>query len=193
MHATINADTSSRIVATRRSCIRHSSALKLKAVAVWLPTMSSKADVESQRQFKASVPVALGRRKPRRKPKAGSKDDEEPIANMPQQLVARAVAPYSPRSELEDSYLRFLIYHCMPPALSVVLKQSADSVRRHGSLCTYPDLRWSSIRMVPFGCSRRCLLPFAHGLYLFPRLIPAASRSAPRLLLSQRGCYSASE
>ncbi|TVY12801.1 hypothetical protein LARI1_G008591 [Lachnellula arida] len=73
----------------------------------------SKADVGSQRQrqFKASVPGALRRRKPRRKPKAGSKEDGDPIANLPRHPAAKAVAPYSPRSELEDSYLRFLIYH----------------------------------------------------------------------------------
>lgn len=68
----------------------------------------------SQRQFsKDSVPGALRQRKPRRKLKAGSKDDEDPITNLPRHPAAKAVAPYSPRSELEDSYLRFLIYHCM--------------------------------------------------------------------------------
>ena len=88
--------------------------------------MITKADVASQRQFKASV-GARGRRKPRRKPKAGTKEDEEPIASLPRNPAAKAVAPYAPRSEIEDSYLRFLIHHCMPPAFPGILKQSADS------------------------------------------------------------------
>jgi hypothetical protein len=80
--------------------------------------MLSKAGVGSPRQFKASI-GPRGRRKQRRKPKAGTKEDEEPIASLSRSPAAKVVAPYSPGSEIEDSYLRFLVYHCVPPRFRV--------------------------------------------------------------------------
>lgn len=73
--------------------------------------MITKADTASLRQFKASIgPRRRG--KLRRKALAGVKEDAEPIGSLIRNPGPKAVAPYNPRSEVEDSNLRFLIHHC---------------------------------------------------------------------------------
>jgi hypothetical protein len=66
----------------------------------------------------SAYPVSIGppvRRKQRRKAKSKADADAEvqPIeARLLQSLQPKAVVPYTPKNELEDSQLRFLIYHC---------------------------------------------------------------------------------
>jgi len=73
----------------------------------------------SPRQFRAPIgpKTRLTRRRHRRKGKAGAQGsaEEEPEAEEVRLLQTpppRAVAPYLPKTETEDSQLRFLIYHC---------------------------------------------------------------------------------
>ncbi|TVY59691.1 hypothetical protein LSUE1_G007748 [Lachnellula suecica] len=104
--------------------------------------MTTKQGVRSPRQFKASI-GPRGRRKQRRKLKAG---EQEPIPVLPRSPASKAIAPYSPGSELEDSYLRFLIYHCMLSCFGF-LKQNADQpdvtvVCSRTLTCVGPRFEW---------------------------------------------------
>jgi hypothetical protein len=80
------------------------------------------------RQFKVSIGPPV-RRKQRRKAKPKADAEVQPIeARLLQSPQLKAVVPYTPKNELEDSQLRFLIYHCKPNPPSAVspLPHEAD-------------------------------------------------------------------
>ena len=73
--------------------------------------MSSQGSA-NPRQFKVCIGPHV-RRKQRRKAKSKADREGQPIeALLLQSPQPKAVVPYTPKNELEDSQLRFLIYHC---------------------------------------------------------------------------------
>lgn len=106
----------------------------------------------SPRQFR--VPLGLHvqlRQKQKRRTKARAGIELDPIdLRLLRNPPSRAVVPYTPKNELEDSNLRFLIYHCKYHLIMENLMHRADkSDRRDGSISRKRHKRWSSIRMVP--------------------------------------------
>jgi hypothetical protein len=60
------------------------------------------------------------RRKPPKRNFQKGKEKEIDTSLVPKSPKPKAICPYQPKSELEDSQLRFLIYHCElspPPPL----------------------------------------------------------------------------
>lgn len=105
----------------------------------------------------------------------------------------KAVAPYKPKSELEDASLRFLIHHCKYPATQDMYKADTTHCRCNGNCRTDSDMRGSPVGVVSSGCERSCLLQCPYLFDIFPCSISPTSRSTAKLLLSPRRGYSTAE
>lgn len=68
------------------------------------------------------------RRKPSRKPTPAEEYEPEPVeARLIRNPHPKAVAPYTPKSELEDVQLRYLIYHCKDTFIRQASKEHTPS------------------------------------------------------------------
>lgn len=80
-------------------------------------------------------------------PDAAVMSTDLPLARLSARPPPKAVAPYVPRSESEDSQLRFLIYHCTPPLNATssshgLIIQDVTVVNMRTLACVGPRFDW---------------------------------------------------
>ncbi len=120
------------------------------------------------------------RLKPKSKPKLKQgrrkiKEDLEPIdGRLIRNPPPKAVAPYTAKNELEDSYLRFLLHHCQSPQPLFTCTRLTNC-RCDGGSRAYSRMCWAEVGMVSPSRERSCLLQCPYLFDFFTRSIPAAS------------------